>query len=130
MAAARKNQKHGSSVGAAPCNDLLAQTSVKSFPHQAGHPQIFNYVEVSAPTGSAVVLCRTKAKIEAGKTDLQGVLVRLPLALRRRIEEKTTGSLSVTLCALAEYALNNLENDQKGIEVTIYDSRQDADQFK
>ena len=46
-------------------------------------------------------------------------MVRLPSKLRQRIEEQTRGALSVTLCALAEYALERLEAENKGIKATV-----------
>lgn len=78
---------------------------------------IFTFQEFASPIGSHTPRCNTKAKLEAGKLELQGVMVRLPLALRSRIEEETAGSLSVTLCALAEYALDQLAKEGKAIVV-------------
>jgi hypothetical protein len=81
--------------------------------------RIFRYVEVPVVNGPTAVRFDTHAKLEAGRFELQGVMVRLPLALRRRIENQTRGALSVTLCALAEYALDRLEAENKGIKATV-----------
>lgn len=76
----------------------------------------FNFQEYEA-TGSPI-LCNNKAKMESGKVDLHGMMVRMPVALRDRLQEKTAGSMSVTICALVEYALDHLENEEKAIVVT------------
>lgn len=78
---------------------------------------IFSFREVNAPAGSAVIRCNTRAKLPAAKVQMQGVMVRLPLNLRNRLEDETTGPMSVTICALVEYALARLEREQKGIVV-------------
>lgn len=82
---------------------------------------IFSFREVEAPTGSAVPRCNTRAKLLASKVPMQGVMVRLPLNLRNRLEDETTGPMSVTICALVEYALMKLENDAKGIIVGSFE---------
>ena len=76
---------------------------------------IFRFREVAAPAGSAVLRCNTRAKLLAAKVPMQGVMVRLPLNLRNRLEDETTGPMSVTICALVEYALARLEKEEKGI---------------
>lgn len=76
---------------------------------------IFNFREVAAPAGSAVPRCNTRAKLIAAKVPMQGVMVRLPLSLRNRLEDETTGPMSVTICALVEYALAQLEKEEKGL---------------
>ena len=78
---------------------------------------VFTYREVDAPAGTAVPRCNTKAKLLASKVPMQGVMVRLPLNIRNRLEDETTGSMSVTICALVEYALCRLEKEGKGIVV-------------
>lgn len=84
------------------------------------HPAIFRFVEVPTVDGPTAIRFDTQAKLEAKKNfDLQGVMVRLPAKLRLRIEEQTRGALSVTLCALAEYGLERLEAENKGIRATI-----------
>lgn len=80
---------------------------------------VFSYQEISAPKGSAALRCHTRAKLEASQLKMQGVMVRLPSTLRRRIESQTAGALLVTLCALAEYALDLLEAENKGIIVSV-----------
>ena len=78
---------------------------------------IFVFQEVDAPAGSAVLRCNTRAKLLAGKVPMQGVMVRLPLNLRNRLEDETTGPMSVTICALVEFALAQLEKENKGLIV-------------
>lgn len=78
---------------------------------------IFSFQEFPALAGSPTPRCNTKAKLEAGKIPLQGVMLRLPIPLRQRIEEQTAGSMSVTICALVEYALNELE--EQGIAIVV-----------
>ena len=80
---------------------------------------IFSFREVDAPPGSAVLRCNTRAKLLAAKVPMQGVMVRLPLNLRNRLEDETTGPMSVTICALVEYALAHLEKEKKGLVVEI-----------
>ena len=79
--------------------------------------KIFEIQEFDAPQGLPIARCSTQAKLEAGKVDLQGVMIRLPIPLRERIEMQTTGSMSVTICALVEYALEALEKEGKAIVV-------------
>ena len=76
---------------------------------------IFGFREVAAPAGSAVPRCNTRAKLLAAKVPMQGVMVRLPISLRNRLEDETTGPMSVTICALVEYALARLEKEEKGL---------------
>lgn len=78
---------------------------------------IFSFQKFPALAGSPTPRCNTKAKLEAGKIPLQGVMLRLPIPLRQRIEEQTAGSMSVTICALVEYALNELE--EQGIAIVV-----------
>jgi hypothetical protein len=80
--------------------------------------RIFKFQEYAAPAGSPIPRCNTKAKLESGKVELQGVMLRLPIPLRTRIEEQTAGSMSVTICALVEYALDYLEKENKAIVVS------------
>lgn len=78
---------------------------------------IFSFREVDAPEGSAVLRCNTRAKLLAAKVPMQGVMVRLPIDLRNRLEDDTTGPMSVTICALVEYALARLKKENKGLVV-------------
>ena len=86
---------------------------------KSAHPTIFRFLEVPTVDGPTAIRLDTHAKLEASKYTLQGVMVRLPSKLRQRIEEQTRGALSVTLCALAEYALERLEAENKGIKATV-----------
>jgi hypothetical protein len=79
--------------------------------------KIFDFQEFAAPAGIPIPRCSTKAKLEAGKVDLQGVMIRLPIPLRQRLEQQTTGSMSVTICALVEFALDYLEKENKAVVV-------------
>ncbi|MGZ3241552.1 MAG: hypothetical protein ACXWJK_15080 [Burkholderiaceae bacterium] len=79
--------------------------------------KIFAFQEFASAKDSPTPRCQTKAKLEAGKVPMQGVMVRLPLTLRSRLEEQTAGSMSVTICALVEYALDQLEKEGKAIVV-------------
>jgi hypothetical protein len=82
-----------------------------------GLDKIFDFQEFAAPAGIPIPRCSTKAKLEAGKLDLQGVMIRLPIPLRERLEQQTTGSMSVTICALVEFALNYLDRENKAVVV-------------
>lgn len=86
---------------------------------KSAYPTIFRFLQVPTVDGPTAIRLDTQAKLEAKKHDLQGVMVRLPSKLRQRIEEQTRGALSVTLCALAEYALERLEAENKGIKATV-----------
>lgn len=86
---------------------------------KSAHPTIFRFLEVPTVDGPTAIRLDTQAKLEASKHTMQGVMVRLPSKLRQRIEEQTRGALSVTLCALAEYALERLEAENKGIKATV-----------
>ena len=88
-------------------------------PDDTNFKRVFRYTEVPVVSGPTAVRFDTHAKLEAGRFALQGVMVRLPSNLRRRIETQTRGALSVTLCALAEYALDRLEAENKGIKATV-----------
>lgn len=86
---------------------------------KSAHSPLFRFLEVPTADGPTAIRMDTQSKLEGKKHDLQGVMVRLPLKLRQRIEEQTRGALSVTLCALAEYALERLEAENKGIRATV-----------
>ena len=79
--------------------------------------KIFEIQEFNAPKGLPIARCSTQAKLEAGKVELQAVMIRLPIPLRERIEKQTTGSMSVTICALVEYALDILDKEGKAIVI-------------
>jgi hypothetical protein len=100
-------------------NPTSQEKAAESSPALNDQARIFRYTEVPVVSGPTAVRFDTHAKLEAGRFELQGVMVRLPLKLRRRIENQTRGALSVTLCALAEYALDRLEAENKGIKATV-----------
>lgn len=72
----------------------------------------FDYAVIERSAGSPASMCNAKIK---GAT--KSVLVRVPPEFAERLEKEASGPISVSLVALAEYALENLVEMNKTLMI-------------